>query len=316
MTRVLLLGGYGGFGTRIALRLANDGHDVLVAGRSLEKAERFCAGRPHLAPLALDRDHDLSEALALHRPAVVVDAAGPFQGASYDVPRACIAAGCHYLDIADARDFVTNIGSLDAEARAAGVVVISGASSVPALSGAAARTLAEGIGDIRAVEIAISASNRATAGPSVTKAIFSYLGRPIRLWRGRRWTIGYGWQDMRRETFAIDGHPPIEQRRVALADVPDLALLPERLAGRPTVTFRAGTEFAVHNRMLWLASWLVRWGWFAALDPLVPLALRLQRLTARLGSDRSGMIVRMFGIAEGKRVERRWTLIANDGIGP
>lgn len=41
-------------------------------------------------------------------------------------------------------------------------------------------------------------------------------------------------------------------------------------------------------------------------DRIGPLAGSLQRLTARLGGDRSAMMVRVFGMAEGKRVERRW----------
>ena len=45
--------------------------------------------------------------------------------------------------IADGRDFVSGIGVLDAEARTAGVVAISGAFSVPALSGAVVRALGE-----------------------------------------------------------------------------------------------------------------------------------------------------------------------------
>lgn len=42
----------------------------------------------------------------------------------------------------------------------------------------------------------------------------------------------------------------------------------------------------------------------------------MQRLTARLGGDRSGMVVRLFGETGGQRIERRWTLIADDGSGP
>ncbi len=57
-----------------------------------------------------------------------------------------------------------------------------------------------------------------------------------------------------------------------------------------------------------------------ALDPsLQTLAgglLLAQQLTARRGSDRSGMVVRMFGSADGRRVERCWTLLAADGHGP
>jgi hypothetical protein len=42
----------------------------------------------------------------------------------------------------------------------------------------------------------------------------------------------------------------------------------------------------------------------------------MQRLTAKLGSDRSAMAVRLCGVAGGRRIERRWTLIASNGNGP
>ena len=136
-----MLGGYGGFGARISRRLAAAGHEVIVAGRSRGRAEAFCAGRARLVPLALDRA-DMAAALAAHRPAILVDASGPFQAMGFDVPRAAIAAGVSYCDIADARDFVCGIGALDEAAKRAGVAVIAGASSVPALSGAVVRMLA------------------------------------------------------------------------------------------------------------------------------------------------------------------------------
>ena len=220
-----MIGGYGGFGARISRRLADDGWEVYVAGRNLVKAQQFCAGRSNLLAIELDRNGGITDALSTYRPFAVVDAAGPFQGASYDVALACIAAHCHYLDIADGRDFVAGIGALDEAARGADVAVISGASSVPALSGAVLRELTPGMNDISAVEMAISASNRATAGVSVTRAIFSYIGRPIRIWRGRRWGTGYGWQDMHRQDFRVADEPPLENRLVGLADVPVLAQL-------------------------------------------------------------------------------------------
>ncbi len=315
MSRILVLGGYGGFGSRISERLAESGHEVLVAGRNRERAERFCAGRPGLFPIALDRAH-LAVALAEHRPSILVDAAGPFQGADYDVAQACIEAGVHYLDIADARDFVGGIAGLDNAAQAAGVAVISGASSVPALSGAVARQLAEGLDRVTAVDIAISASNRATAGAAVAAAMLSYAGKPIRLWRGQAWQRGYGWQDLRRETFEVAGIAPLRRRLIALCDVPDLDLLPERLAGRPAVTFRAGTELDVQNLTLWAATWPVRWRLAGSLTRLAPLIEPARRLTARLGGDRSAMRVRLFGVHGASRVERCWTLIADRGDGP
>lgn len=315
MSRILVLGGYGGFGARISRRLAAAGHEVLVAGRSSAKAAAFCTKQAGLTPLGLDRAQ-IAAALAAHRPDAVVDASGPFQAMDYAVPRACIAARVPYCDIADGRAFVCGIAVLDAEARAAGVPVISGASSVPALSGAVVRALAEGMERVSAVEMAISASNRASAGPAVAAAILAQVGQPFTLRRGGREAEAYGWQEPERIGFALPGASPIAHRRVALVEVPDVALLPPRLPGRPSVVFRAGTELAVQNLALWLASWPVRWGWLRSLSPFAPWLAPLQRLTARLGGDRSAMRVSLFGQVAGGPVERRWTLIADAADGP
>lgn len=315
MSRILVLGGYGGFGARISRRLAASGHQVVVAGRSTAKAIHFCREVGGTVPLQLDR-RDIGSALRQHRPGIVVDASGPFQSMDYSVPQACIAAGVHYCDIADGREFVCGMGHLDEAAQEAGVTVISGASSVPALSGAVVRELAQGLDRVTAVETAISASNRATAGPAVARAILGQVGRSLRVFRAGRWVNEFGWQEQIRQDFVISGLPPLRRRLVALADVPDLGLLPDRLPGRPACTFKAGTELSLHNRALWLGSWLVRHGLVKDLSSLAPLAERLQRMTASWGSDRSAMIVRLFGHAGTRRLERRWTLIADSGDGP
>lgn len=234
----------------------------------------------------------------------------------YRVPQACIDAGVHYCDIADDRRFVCGIGSLDGAARASGVIIIAGASSVPALSGAVVRALSQGVDRVHAVEMAISASNRATAGPAVAAAILGQVGQKLRLRRAGRWIDRFGWQEMRRQDFSIPDVTPLRGRLVALVDVPDVELLPQRLPGGPTCSFRAGSELDVHNLVLWLASWLVRWGWLSSLTGLAPWLEPLQVLTASWGSDRSAMMVRLFGEHQGVRVERRWTLIADQGDGP
>jgi hypothetical protein len=315
LKRILVLGGYGGFGGRISRRLAAEGHTVLVAGRSLAKAEAFCRADPCLLPVALDRAN-VGDALARHAPNAVVDASGPFQAMDLTIPRACIAAGIHYCDIADSTAFVQALATLDEAARDRGVVVMSGASSVPALSGAAIRALSADIEHVTAIEIAISASNRAAAGPAVAAAILGQVGKPFCLWRGKREETVHGWQEPVRIDFAIQGLRPLRRRRVALVDVPDVKLVPERLPGRPAVTFRAGTELGFQNGALWLLSWLIRWDWLKSLSGLAPWLGPLQRLTARLGSDRSAMIVRLFGVAGGRRLERCWILIAERGEGP
>ena len=155
-SRVLVLGGYGGFGVRLSRRLARDGWAVLVAGRSAAKAVACAATLPNARGIAANRNGDLALLLAEHDPLLVIDAAGPFQGSSYAVVEACIAAGVHYLDLADGREFVRGIGQFDAAAQAAGIAVVSGASSVPALSGAAIRHLAEGLDQLDRIELSIT----------------------------------------------------------------------------------------------------------------------------------------------------------------
>ena len=170
----------GDFGGRLSRRLLGGGYQVLVGGRSLRKATAFCAGLAHCRPIRVDRHGDVATILTTERPDIVVDAAGPFQQSDYRVIEACIEARIAYIDLADAPDFVTGVGRFDDAAKAANIPIISGASSVPALSHAVVAELATKLDQITAIEIAISASSRASAGPSVSKAILGGVGQEMR----------------------------------------------------------------------------------------------------------------------------------------
>src|SRR5437870_744969 len=105
--RVLIIGGYGFFGGRLAGLLAPDPRlHITVAGRSMAKAQAFCrtiAADQRIEAAQIDREAP-DEALRRLVPDVVLDASGPFQayGASpYRLAEACLATGAHYLDLAD-----------------------------------------------------------------------------------------------------------------------------------------------------------------------------------------------------------------------
>src|SRR5262249_603367 len=143
---VLIVGGYGTFGGRLAELLAHESElKLIVAGRSQAHAAAFCArlaskAAAALVPLAFDRARGAEGRLARIDPAIVVDASGPFQtygGDPYGLVRACVARGIDYLDLADATDFVRGISAFDQAARAGGVFVLSGMSTFPVLSAAA-----------------------------------------------------------------------------------------------------------------------------------------------------------------------------------
>ncbi|HTV67645.1 MAG TPA: DUF4166 domain-containing protein [Rhizobiaceae bacterium] len=318
MAKVLVLGGYGVFGGKLARRLAAEpGIEVLVAGRSLEKAQAFCHAHGG-APVALDRDGDLSAALNEVQPDIVVDAAGPFQnygGDPYRVAQAAVAAGVHYVDLADDAAFVAGIGALDAAAKAAGVSVISGASSVPAISGAALDELTRGLTDIALVESIILPGNRAPRGLSVMQAIVGQVGKPLKVWRGGKWTSPLAWGDVKTVDLTVPETKPVPGRLASRIGAPDLLLFPARYKAR-SVEFRAGLDLKLLHLGLWALGWLVRARLLQSLHSLVPTMKWIADRLEFSGSDRGGMLVRAIGRREGETVERNWTLIAEAGDGP
>lgn len=244
---------------------------------------------------------------------VAADAAGPFQGADYRLARAAIAAGLHYVDLADARGFVAGFGVLDAPARAAGVVALTGASSTPALSHAVLDRLTQEWRRIDTVEIAISPGNqKSPRGLSVLRAILSYAGQPVRVFAGGGWTERPGWGRPVRHAM-----PGLGRRWLSLCETPDLDLIPVRFAPTEAAVFRAGLELSAMHLGLYAAGWLVQ---KRALRSLVPFARPLRWLAERLkgfGSDRGGMTVEASGIdADGKPMRAMWSLVAEGGDGP
>lgn len=317
--RILVLGGYGVFGGKLCAYLARSGLcEVLVAGRSLAAAEAFCAVHGG-TPTGLDRTSPrLAAEVAALAPQVVVDAAGPFQTygtAPYALARAAIACGAHYIDLSDDAAFTAGITALEREARAAGVTVISGASSVPGLSAAAVQHLATGLSRIERIESTILPGNRAPRGLSVMRAILAQVGHPLPLTRAGRIAPVIGWGGLKRVRLCLPGLPPIT-RRASYIGAPDLRLFPARFGAR-TVLFRAGLDLAVLHHGLWLLSLLVRVRLLQSLEPLAPLLQLVAQGFTPFGSDRGGMLVEVLGQRQDGGVEmRRWVLIAGTGDGP
>jgi hypothetical protein len=312
---VLVVGGSGAFGGRLVDGLiATTDFAVVIGGRNLDRATARAVSLGSRARAALlDTATVTANELRATGAFVVVDAAGPFQGAGYGLARAAIAAGMHYVDLADARDFVAGFGALDDEACAAGVVALTGASSTPALSHAVLDRLTHGWRRIDRVEIAISPGNRnSPRGLSVIRAILSYAGRPVRVFADGAWTVQAGWgRPIRREM------PGLGKRWLSLCETPDLDLVPARFAPREAAIFRAGLELPPMHLGLYAAGLLVR---LRLLRSLTPLARPFRWIAERLkgfGSDRGGMLVEVAGIdAEGCPACAAWSLVAEAGDGP
>jgi hypothetical protein len=318
--KILILGGYGVFGGRLAELLADCADlDLLLAGRDRQRAEAYCAaykGEARVLPLQLDR-RDIVDALAAHRPDLVVDASGPFQdyGAdAYRVIEACIAAKVDYLDFADGADFVFGVDRFDAAAKAVGVFVLSGVSSFPALTAAVLREMARTM-EIRSVEGGIAPSPYAGIGLNVMRAVVGYAGSPVKLRRGGKDAHGTGLAESLRYTVAVPGRLPLRNIHFSLVDVPDLQVLPREYPGIDDIWMGAGPVPEILHRILNLLAKARAALRLPSLEPLSPLFYWvLNRM--KFGEHRGGMFLRVRGVADGQEVERSWHLLAEGDDGP
>jgi saccharopine dehydrogenase-like NADP-dependent oxidoreductase len=130
--KVLVIGGYGAFGARIVRRLKRIHNlEVLTGGRNSFKAD---------VVLDVKAGETLSRMLSEVKPHLVIHTAGPFNASEgYAVAKACLAASntahkCNYLDLADDTDYVMGFGILNDEARKKGCLLVTGASTTPAIT--------------------------------------------------------------------------------------------------------------------------------------------------------------------------------------
>jgi hypothetical protein len=308
---VLIVGATGVFGSRLARLCAGDaGLRLTLGGRRREPLEALAVELGGCAVQVVDRGR--VEAGEIQRFDLVVDCAGPFQGSATRLIEQCIAARVDYVDLADGRAWVCTIDRFDAAANAAGIAVVAGASSIPALSHAVLDRLTESWSRIESIRIGIFPGNRAPRGRSVVEAILSYVGQPVRVFRGGRWRDVPGW--------ALQGRVdcgPAGKRWASVCDTPEQDLLVRRYRPSRSAEFVAGLELPLLHLGLWLLSWLVRWKLVQSLRPAAGGLLWIAQRLHPFGSDRGAMIVEASGAdARGTAIRAEWRLDATGNRGP
>ncbi|WP_341368839.1 DUF4166 domain-containing protein [Yoonia sp. BS5-3] len=309
--KAVILGGYGVFGERLARLLLRDGHEVIVAGRTANKAEAL-AQELGASALVVDRTGPL-DALWAEKPDVLIDAAGAFHAYGddpYGLPKQCIAHGLHYLDLADDPAFCAGIAELDKSAKDAGVFVLSGVSSVPAISSAAVAALAQDMREIDTISTAILPGNRAPRGRSVVASILHQCGRPFDVQIDGVACPHRSWSEP--ERFDLGGGLI---RQGWMIEVPDHRLFAPYFKAR-SVFFRAGLELGVMNYGLGVLSSLRRYSGFGIAPWFVGLMVRMAQLLWPFGSDRGGMYVSVTGRGATGWERKEWCLVAEAGDGP
>jgi hypothetical protein len=312
---ILILGGYGVFGRRIAANLArHEEIDLVIAGRNPNAAATFVRslGPSRARSLAVDLARpDAISTLIAAKPAILVDTLGPFQVRNLALPRRCAERGIHYIDIADASARVVDIASLDAVARVEHAAVISGASTVPALTTAVVDELVPNAREVVAIDVGITPGQRTPRGMATVRAILGYCGKPIPSVCGDE--AIYGWGDLTRHAYP----EPVGERWLSNVDTPERALWRARYPALEHASIRAGLAIGVLHLGLSGLSRGVRLGVLPSLERFAKPLNRVADFFDRVGTDAGAMHVRVTARdAHARTTSRTATLVAENGDGP
>jgi NAD(P)-dependent dehydrogenase (short-subunit alcohol dehydrogenase family) len=266
---VTVFGGYGVFGTHVARALAAAGLPVRIAGRDAARAARAATELgPGHEGIAADLRDPASCARALDGARVAVCCAGPFSALPLVLPEACLAAGMHYVDIADDRAWLARLRGLGDHFRDRGLTAAGGCSSLPGISGALALLAAERLPAVERARVTLFIGNRNPKGEAAVLSAAAQLGRPFSTPQGPL----VGLQDG--ETVTLP--PPFGRRTVLDFESPELDLFPE-LLGVTAVRVKVGFESRLATTSMALLSHLGPHRGTAATRVIAPLARLLSR---------------------------------------
>ncbi len=313
MKTILLLGATGMFGRHLADRLVQiEGIRLILASRNMSRALALAEKLGGCEAVEINGTETLPLILSKLKPFALIDCSGPFQGANYATATASLEAGCHFIDIADARDYLMGFASLDALAKQNGCVALAGASSTPCLSTAVVREITRNWKRIDTIDMAIAPDGHNNIGLAVAQGTLSYAGKPISVFRHGMITTEPGWLAGRTQLM-----PGVGYRRLSLAETIDAELLSKKFSDASRVTFSAGLYSQLEHRGLQFLSWLRAKKIVVTLAPMAPLLLKSSRLIRKFGKKTGGMRVAIQGLnADGKWTEAEWSLAALNGVGP
>jgi saccharopine dehydrogenase (NAD+, L-lysine-forming) len=244
---ILIAGGYGVVGTRIAADLAEDYPDaVVVAGRDGSRATATAAAlRNGVRGRELDVTVPSSVAKALEDITVVVNCIDQPDRA---LLHAAIKRGIAFTDITP---HLTELGrgaryeAIDAAAKASGARVVLGTGIVPGVSSVMVRALVSQLGGVDSIQTSLLLSANDASGPASFDYFLQELAMPFQVHIDGADRPARAFSDPQRVVFP----PPVGARRAYLFPFSDQVLYPRTLNAR-TVRTRLALEPAPLARLL------------------------------------------------------------------
>lgn len=173
----MLYGANGYTGELIAELAVRRGQRPVLAGRSAAKIAPL-AERLGLEHREFGLDH---AAAALEDIDLVAHCAGPFSATARPMVDACLASGTHYVDITGEIDVFEAVAARDAEAKAAGVVLLPGAGFDVVPTDCVAAMLAEALPGATHLDLAFAVGGGMSPGTSKTSVEGSASGGRVRV---------------------------------------------------------------------------------------------------------------------------------------
>ena len=180
---VLLYGATGYTGRLVIDALLARGVEPILAGRRADTIARLADARG-LAWRAFPLEDSRRVAASLDEVAVVLNAAGPFSATAAPLVNACLARGAHYLDLSGEVEVLAAIAERNAEALAAGVMLLPAVGFDVVPSDALAAHLARRMPDARRLTIAITGLDLVSRGSA--RSTVAMMSQPLRIRREGR----------------------------------------------------------------------------------------------------------------------------------
>lgn len=169
MKKLMIYGATGYTGRMAAAHAKAAGLHIVIAGRDqVPLAELASALRVDYRVFALDHGGAIDQALA--DVAVLLNCAGPFLRTAEPLMTACIKSGAHYLDIAAELDSYYLAENLDAQAKAAGVMLLPGSGGSVAMLGCLVQHVLKQVSEPQSISIALHVSGTMSRGSALSAA--------------------------------------------------------------------------------------------------------------------------------------------------